>query len=87
MADVPEHPLRVFEHVPHGKDPQDPQSDTCRCVHVEVRDVGKRNLDALNDLHELVGEREFGQARLLILSKIDLLRSGDVPLRGGVFGV
>ena len=59
MADVPEHPLRVFVHVPHGKDPQIRSRDACRCVREGFVDLRKRHLDALVGHLEDVGETRF----------------------------
>ena len=56
MADAHEHPLTGFVHAGHGKEPQVRGWEACRCVRVEFRDLGKRNLDALVHVHEVVGD-------------------------------
>ena len=58
MADAHEHPLTVFVHAGHGKNPQVRGQEACRCVRDGFVVHGRRNLDELVGRHELVGDRE-----------------------------
>ena len=55
MAGAHEHPLTGFVRAGHGKGPQVRGREACRCVREGEVGLGRRNLDALVHLHELVG--------------------------------
>ena len=87
MANVPEHPLRVLVHVPHGKGSWDRSRNGCGGLRDETLGLGSDTLTRLAYFMNSLGNETRDYSRGLIPRKIDLLRRGDVPLRGGVFGV
>ena len=76
-----------FRDLGHGKNPQLRSWGACCSDREEEVDLGNLGVAGSDAIANSLGIETRDYSRGFIPRKIDLLRRGDVPLRGGVFGV